>query len=446
MREVNIIIFCKNINKWFLNLNKKGEDFMKKAYFKAEDNTNEIAFPTTLSYFERLEKEDKNFEHNTSEEMLEYQKMALNNVLDFARKNNKFYRERNQNLSFSELNKIPLLLKKDIRGKKDLIKCVSNEKIGQLHLTSGTTGKPTYIAYTLADQYIYDLLPQYNELFPFEARDIVGVALPYEFALPALGFQRLFQFVFGSMVLSLGKGGYMAPVEKALELLKEYQPTVITTTPSYAALLYDEAIRLGFNPKEFQIKRFILTGEGCSFTYRKQLEERWNCKMTFFYGSTEIGLIAKECIKQNGYHICEGHVFVEILGANGEPVPNGEMGNIVVSTLLREGMPMIRYNTEDIGIITEETCECGCRMKKLFLFGRESDQICLKEGNFPPLVLENVLLKSNYITLWYQFVIENQKLTIRCEKLFPNISENEITMELKKLFKDNFDITCEIER
>lgn len=104
MREVNIIIFCKNINKWFLNLNKKGEDFMKKAYFKAEDNTNEIAFPTTLSYFERLEKEDKNFEHNTSEEMLEYQKMALNNVLDFARKNNKFYRERNQNLSFSELN------------------------------------------------------------------------------------------------------------------------------------------------------------------------------------------------------------------------------------------------------------------------------------------------------------------------------------------------------
>lgn len=83
--------------------------------------------------------------------------------------------------------------------------------------------------------------------------------------------------------------------------------------------------------------------------------------------------------------------------------------------------------------------------EKLFLFGRESDQICLKEGNFPPLVLENVLLKSNYITLWYQFVIENQKLTIRCEKLFPNISENEITMELKKLFKDNFDITCEIE-
>ena len=82
--------------------------------------------------------------------------MALNNVLDFARKNNKFYRERNQNLSFSELNKIPLLLKRYSR-QKDLIKCVSNEKIGQLHLTSGTTGKPTYIAYTLADQYIYDL-------------------------------------------------------------------------------------------------------------------------------------------------------------------------------------------------------------------------------------------------------------------------------------------------
>ena len=93
--------------------------------------------------------------------------------------------------------------------------------------------------------------------------------------------------------------------------------------------------------------------------------------MTFFYGSTEIGLIAKECIKQNGYHICEGHVFVEILGANGEPVPNGEMGNIVVSTLLREGMPMIRYNTEDIGIITEETCECGCRMKNYFFWKRK---------------------------------------------------------------------------
>lgn len=297
----------------------------------------------------------------------------------------------------------------------------------------------------MADQYIYDLLPQYNGLFPFGTGDIIGIALPYEFALPALGFQRLFQFVFGSMVLSLGKGGYMAPVDKTLDLLKEYQPSVITTTPSYAALLYDEAISLGFDPKDFKIKRFILTGEGCSFTYRKQLEEKWNCKMTFFYGSTEIGLIAKECNKQNGYHICEGHVFVEILGADGEPVSNGEMGDIVVSTLLREGMPMIRYNTEDKGFTSEAICDCGCGMKKLFLFGRERDQICLKEGNFPPLVLENVLLKSKSITLWYQFIIENQMLTIRCEKQFSNVPENEIISEIKKLFKDNFDINCEVE-
>ncbi|WP_375178599.1 phenylacetate--CoA ligase family protein [Enterococcus rotai] len=418
---------------------------MRKAYFKAKDNTNKIAFPMILDYFEDLEKANKDFEHISSDETLKYQEMAFNNVLDYARENNKFYGKRIQNLTFSELDQIPLLLKEDIRGEKNLIQCVPDKQIGQLHLTSGTTGKPTYISYTLADQFIYDLLPQYNGLFPFGSEDVVGIALPYEFALPALGFQRLFQFVFGSMVLSLGKGGYMAPVDKALDLLKEYQPSVITTTPSYAALLYDEAVSLGFDPKDFKIERFILTGEGCSFNFRKQLEDKWNCKMTFFYGSTEIGLIAKECIAQNGYHICEGHVFVEILDKNGKTAPDGEMGDIVVSTLLREGMPMIRYNTEDKGFTSEEKCDCGCGMKKLFLFGRERDQIHLEDGKFPPLVLENVLLKSKLITLWYQFIIENHELTVRCEKQRHKISDNEVITEIKKLFKDNFGINCEVE-
>lgn len=406
----------------------------------------ELTYQAAYDFFMNLEKNEKNFENLERKEIEKYQTMMIEKVCRHASDNNNYYHEM---LSLTDapvvLSSLPLLKKEAIRGDKELIKCCDDRFVGQIHLTSGTTGIPTYIAYTLADQYIYELLPQYSMLFPYGPEDTIGISLPYEFALPALGFQRLFQFAFGATCLSLGKGGYMAPVDKILELLSVYKPTVIATIPSYAALLYEEAQKYNYDVRDFGIKSFILTGEGCSYTYRNRLEKMWNTKMYFFYGSTEIGLIGKECEKQQGYHIGEGHVAVEIIDENNNLLPDGEVGEIIVTTLLREGMPMIRYKTEDRGYIVNSKCDCGCNMKKLYLLGRERDQLHIGEIAISPFALENILIKSERVSLWYQFHLKDNHLLIRCEKLNYQDDDEVVIKDVKDLIKEHIDVDCDVE-
>ncbi|GAE93925.1 phenylacetate-coenzyme A ligase [Gracilibacillus boraciitolerans JCM 21714] len=301
------------------------------------------------AFYKQLDEEGKTIECLSRQRKEGYQLKAVNATLEHVWEQNEYYRSRLIEAGFKQpkidnigqLETVPLLKKDVIRGDKDKILCVDPNEIGQVHLTSGTSGKPIYTSYTLADQYIYDLLPKYLELFKESDHDVAAIALPYEFALPGLGFQRLFQFAFGTAVLSLGKGGYMAPVDKSLELMKEYQATVLTTTPSYAALLAEESekhggVKIG---EDICLKKIWLTGEGCSSTFRERLEKWWGgCEVSFFYGSTECGVIGVECDKHTGYHVMEGHVKVEIINQETEEVlPYGRIGEIVVTTLLREG-------------------------------------------------------------------------------------------------------------
>ena len=416
---------------------------------RASEADNSLAYSKAYDFFIDIEKKGLNFEHLSRRDIEEYQQMMVDSVCQHAADNNIFYRETLKLSNTGEhisLAAQPSLLKETIRGDTSLIKCCDDSRIGQIHLTSGTTGVPTYLAYTLADQYIYDLMPQYPSLFPYNSNDTIGIALPYEFALPALGFQRLFQFVFGATCLSLGKGGYMAPVDKVLDLMKVYRPTVIATTPSYAALLYDEAQKRGYDTADFGVQSIILTGEGCSYTYRNRLEEIWKAKMFFFYGSTEIGLIGAECKQQQGYHIGEGHVVVEVVDEDGQLLDDGEVGELVVTTLLREGMPMIRYRTEDKGYVLSTPCDCGCNMKKLFLLGRDKDQLSIGDERISPFILENIILKCGKINLWYQFHLSNSgNLKIRCEKISPMIVDQDVISEIRELVKEYLKIDCDVE-
>ncbi|MFJ7729987.1 phenylacetate--CoA ligase family protein [Neobacillus sp. NPDC097160] len=308
---------------------------------------------------------------------------ANNATLAHVWDKNEYYRSKLEEAGFTEpkiesleqLASVPLLKKDVIRGDKQKVLCVDPKEIGQVHLTSGTSGKPIYTSYTLADQYIYDILPKYLEIFKESGEDVAAIALPYEFALPGLGFQRLFQFAFRTAVLSLGKGGYMAPVDKSLELMKEYQATVLATTPSYAALLVEESEKYGIKiGDDIRLKKIWLTGEGCSSTFRDRLEKWWGCEVSFFYGSTECGGVSVECSEHKGYHVMEGHVKVEIIDPVSEkPLPYGKTGEIIVTTLLREGMPMVRYRTVDIGYLQKARCVCGNTMDVLQLRGRKEN-------------------------------------------------------------------------
>ncbi|CAN7539601.1 phenylacetate--CoA ligase family protein [Rossellomorea sp. LjRoot5] len=418
------------------------------------DIDSDLTYEGLLPFFDQVEAEGRSFDALPKEEILSYQLEAVNALLEHAVNNNRYFQETfhmngisNPALnSLEDIARLPFLHKESIRGDKSKLLCMDPKEIGQVHVTSGTTGKPIYTSFTLADQYIYELLPKYTILFPESDQDVAAVALPYEFALPGLGFQRLFQFSFGSTVLSLGKGGYMAPVDKSLELMREFGVTVLATTPSYAALLAEESVKQGIDiQRDIGLKRMILTGEGCSYEFRNRLEVLWGCEVSFFYGSTECGVIGIECKEHNGYHIAEGHVKVEIVEAEGEQVlDHGEIGELVVTTLLREGMPMIRYRTGDIGYLMKSECSCGSQMDLLQLRGRLENQLNIGGEQYSPFLLENCLLKIEGVGLWYHFVIEeDQSITIEVERSMDCTDENlkdRIEAEMNALFSTSFKV------
>jgi phenylacetate-CoA ligase len=407
------------------------------------------------SFFNQLDNEEISIEKLPREQREEYQLKAINLTLEHIWNNNEFYRVSLEAAGFKQpsidhlkqLSSVPLLKKDVIRGDKTKLLCVDPKEIGQVHLTSGTTGKPIYTSYTLADQYVYDLLPKYVELFPETYSDVTAIALPYEFALPGLGFQRLFQFAFGTAVLSLGKGGYMAPIDKSLELMKEFQANVLVTTPSYAALLAEESERYGIQlGKDICLRRILLTGEGCSNTYRKRLEKWWGCEVSFFYGSTECGVIAVECKEHKGYHVTEGHVKVEVVDpGSGIPLDYNQTGEFVVTTLLREGMPMVRYRSGDIGYLQKSQCKCGITMDVLHLRGRMENMLNLDGNEYSPFLLEHFLLEVPDVSLWYHLILANGSLTIEVEPFRTELSDEQLAVKVRQHMLDNIGVECKIE-
>jgi phenylacetate-CoA ligase len=189
----------------------------------------------------------------------------------------------------------------------------------------------------------------------------------------------------------------------------------------------------------------ILTGEGCSHEFRNRLEELWGCEVSFFYGSTECGVIGIECKEHSGYHIAEGHVKVEIVEVDGDRVLDyGEIGELVVTTLLREGMPMIRYRTGDIGYLKKSECSCGCQMDVLQLRGRLESQLKINGELYSPFLLENFLMKIDGVGLWYHFIIEgNQTITIELESnpfIKDEVLKGRVESEMKDLFSIAFNV------
>ncbi|WP_338787437.1 phenylacetate--CoA ligase family protein [Metabacillus sp. FJAT-53654] len=407
-----------------------------------------------IPFFEQLDNQQQTIETLPREVIDSFHVKAINLTLNHAWNKNDFYREKMQQAGMdtphindlSELANVPFLKKPEIAGDRTKLLCCPTSEIGQVHSTSGTTGKPMYLSYTLADQFKYDVIPKYPVLFPDSDEDVVAVALPYEVAQPGLGFQRVYQFVFGATVISIGKGGYMAPVEKSLELMKEYQTTILATTPSYAALLAEESEKLGYKlGQDIKLRRLILTGEGCSPQFRTRLEELYGCQATFFYGSTECGMIGVECSEQHGYHVVPGHVKVEIINPLTEDVLEyGEIGEIVVTTLMREGMPIIRYRTGDMGYLMKSSCGNEITSDILHLRGRKENQIRLYGEDYSPFLLENILLEIPEVGMWFKFIVSNEELTVEVEPFKTELTDEQLIDKVTSHLYNTLEFNCKV--
>ncbi|MBB4824763.1 phenylacetate-CoA ligase [Sporosarcina luteola] len=405
-------------------------------------------------WFQSLEEDGASIETMPREDVREYHRVAIQHLLSYVWEHNPFYRDRLQMAGYdpetefqiNNLRDVPFLVKDDLRNHyKEL---VTKKKLAHICKSTGTTGsKPSYIGHTMDELYSYYFAPKYPTLMGGVKNKVVANALPYEMSSSALTFHHEFQHLLNCTILPVGKGGAYSEPEIALQFMKDWEAEILVTTPSYAILLHEQAQALQLDiQNDFTLKHIFLTGEGTSHYFRKRIELLWGCTSTILFGSLEAMLVGLECVEQDGFHLAEGHLYVEIVDEETlEPLEAGQQGEIVVTTLLREGMPLVRYRTGDIGFIEESGCACGVSLPKLCLRGRNIEQIKIESGEFSPFYLENILMQVDGVGNWYRFIVKDRLLKVEVEPFHENIDRELLAEQINSSFEFHINMDCDVE-
>jgi phenylacetate-CoA ligase len=389
-----------------------------------------------------------------------YQLEALKEYLSFAYDNSPYYHKSfdehgvspHDLKELSDLQKFPFINKKIERDRQiaapflgDLA-CVKESDVVYISASSGSTGVPTISPFTLQD---------FDEWQDVEARLYWMVGMrPNDRYLHALNFTL---FVGGPDVIGAQNLGALCiwagtvPSEKLLFIMKEFQPTITWTTPSYAWHLGESAKAEGIDPaKDLSIRKIIVAGEtgGSISATRKEIEKLWNAELFDFYGISDIyGACAGMCEYKDGLHLAEDHILVEVLDPNTlHPVKDGEQGEIVFTTLKKRARPMIRFRSGDIGFVNREKCKCGRTHTRIYITGRIDDMFIVSGVNVFPSDIEYVVRTIEELSGEYRITIDEEehltKFDIEVEKE-DNIlltQELELSSKLSKKIKERLGV------
>lgn len=305
------------------------------------------------------------------------------------------------------LRDLPFTVKKDLRDNYPFgLFAVDQSAVVRLHASSGTKGKPTVVGYTKNDVENWaEMVARAIAAAGGEPGGVLHNAYGYGLFTGGLGLH------YGSERLGMAtvpiSGGN---TERQILLIEDFKPTVICGTPSYILNIVETMERLGKNSKATSLKYGIFGAEPWSEEMRFELEARLGIKAVDIYGLSEVmgPGVSIECHEaQNGLHIMEDHFIVEVIDPNtGEPVPDGTDGELVITSLTKEALPMIRYRTGDIASLHREPCKCGrttIRMSRVK--GRLDDMLIVRGVNIFPSEIENVLLQVEELSPYYQLVL-----------------------------------------
>jgi phenylacetate-CoA ligase len=309
--------------------------------------------------------------------------------------------------TLEDLKKIPFTVKEDLRDHYPFgLFTVPLKDIVRLHASSGTTGKPTVVGYTKKD---LDTWAELTARVIAEAgvteEDVAQIAFGYGLFTGAFGLHYGFEKI-GATVIPASSGN----TEKQIMLMKDFGTTVLVSTPSYAMHMAEIAEQMGI--KDLKLRVGLFGAEGCTEEMRQELEKRWNILATENYGLSEIigPGVSGECIFKCGMHIAEDHFIPEIINSEtGEVLAPGEKGELVLTTITKEGLPMIRYRTKDISRLYYESCKCGrttVRMEKVQ--GRSDDMLIIRGINVFPSQIEGVLIGTEAIGPHYEIIIKKK--------------------------------------
>jgi len=309
----------------------------------------------------------------------------------------------------ADLARLPFTVKADLRDHYPFgLFAQPVEQLARLHASSGTTGKPTVVGYTLGDIHNWAELMA-RTLFAAGARrgDIVHNAYGYGLFTGGLGMhygaERL-----GAVVVPVSGGG----TERQVALMQDFNATVLCATPSYALAIAEVAEQQGVDLHKSRLAFGLFGAEPWSAGMREEVQARLGLKAFDIYGLSEImgPGVACECECRNGLHGWEDHFLFELVDPDsGAPVPEGEAGELVITTLTKEALPMLRYRTRDITRVTTQRCECGrSHLRILRVTGRNDDMLIIRGVNVYPSQVEAVLVGRPGLAPHYQLVIERQ--------------------------------------
>ncbi len=342
--------------------------------------------------------------------------------------------------SLNDISKLPFTRKQDLRNHYPFgLFTVPLSQVVRVHSSSGTTGKPTVVGYTKSDMDVWDeVMARVYTMAGVNANDIVHNGYGYGLFTGGLGFHNGAEKVGAAIIPA--SGGF---TERQLMLMRDFGATVLASTPSFALHLAEVAKKSGSNFKdEYKLKCGLFGAEPVSDGLKDEVSKAWGIDYHETYGLSEIigPGVSSNCKYSKLLHINEDHFYPEIIDPKtGEVLPEGEVGELVITTLTKQALPIIRYRTGDITSLDHSPCKCGrtlVRMKSII--GRSDDMLIVNGVNVYPSQVEHVIANTEGVTLNYQIVADKKgfldKLEIQVEINDKVISDN--IKELEKIKKD----------
>jgi len=396
------------------------------------------------------------------DELEKLQLERLKKTVERVYNNLPFYKNRLDNArirpedikSLDDLKRLPFTTKDDLRENYPFgLVSAPLKDIVEVHMSSGTTGKPVVDAYTRADINLWaEVMARALVSAGATSSDVIQNAYGYGLFTGGLGVHYGANRI-GAKIIPISGG----QTKRQIMIMKDFSSTIITCTPSYALHIAEVAEEMGEDPAKLPVRVGILGAECWSENMRAEIEKKLGILALDIYGLTEIigPGVAQECEYKEGLHIYEDHFLPEIIDPDTlEPVPEGEEGELVITTLTREGTTLLRYRTRDITSITYRPCRCGRSMARISkIKGRTDDMLIIRGVNIFPSQIENVLMKIDEAEPHYQLILERRKgldeLTVEVETtpeiFFDEVRKiEEIEARIAKDIEDNLGLRIQV--
>ena len=349
--------------------------------------------------------------------------------------------------SLDDLKRLPFVTKQDMRDNYPFgLFAVPKDKLVRIHASSGTTGKPTVVGYTQGDLETWtECVSRIACMGGATEQDVAQICFGYGMFTGALGLHYGLEKI-GAAIVPSSTGNS----EKQIMYMQDFETSLLVATPSYALRLAEVAREMGVDPaKDLKVKIALVGSELLTDAMREEMHKYWgdDIKITSNYGMSELmgPGVSGECLETCGMHINEDFFIPEIIDPKtGEVLPAGEQGELVITCIKKEGIPLIRYRTKDITRLFYEKCKCGrtfCRMENLS--GRSDDMLKIRGVNVFPSQIEEVILSIEELGPHYEILLEREgyldKLTVKVE--LAQITDSFATLEkISKTLKNKLKV------